>query len=166
MKRSTDNVCANCSTGQECCTTLLGLRLTESEWERHFAQHREMLVVQHDHSFYSVSARKGKPCPNWRGSQCTIYHDRPIECRLFPYTIGWFYHKRGRVKMTFHSWTRCPKKKKLLIAEDQAREMVYLFARTGFGDEYTVEVERGGPFMAYKEKVKKLRDKIIQGYRE
>ncbi len=132
MNEHTKNRCKNCSTNQHCCRSLAELRLTRAEYRKNFADHHAVLIIRQTGKIYRVSAKKGQSCPHWDG-ECRIYDKRPIECRLYPYTISdpW---KWGRhVFITFHSRTKCPFKERLLIPRDDAEQMVAEFAREVFG---------------------------------
>lgn len=140
MEKPFDSPCASCSIGQYCCSYLKNLKLTKSEYKRHFAQHQRKLEVRQEGSIYIVSAKQGQTVSCW-SNKCLIYNDRPIECRLYPYTIGvvWIWH--ARILITFHSRrTGCPHKQLLLISRDEARELISSFARDAFGDQYIVRI--------------------------
>lgn len=165
MNESLDNPCLTCSIGQDCCRKLSGLKLTESEYKQHFAIHREKLEVRQDGQIYVVSSKEGHACPHWSNNQCTVYDERPIECRLFPYTIGVIDRKQGHVLLSFHARTGCPNKKELLVSEDKAKEMVFLFARNAFGGKCIVEIEHEMLLTALKSKLKRLM-KLLREYIE
>ena len=163
METSSDNPCATCSMGQGCCTNLTHLKLTESEYKRHFAQYRQQLEVERYGPIYVVSGKEAHACPNWNDG-CNIYHNRPMECRLYPYTIGAINRKHGRLSLGIHAHTRCPNKKELLLPEDEAKELVSSFARNAFGNKDIVEAKLEPPLttilnllrMKVRNKVKKL----------
>ncbi len=140
METSFDNPCVTCSIGQDCCKNLSGLMLTESEYEQHFARHRETMLVEKKGPMYEVSVKDGKPCPYWNDG-CEIYTDRPMDCRLFPYCIDSINHDHGRLLLTVNSQTPCPQKSKLLLPEGEVVAMVSSFARGVFGNDSVVEVE-------------------------
>lgn len=140
MKTPPDNPCARCSTGQSCCSSLTNLRVTESEYERLFARRRAGLTIQRDGPIYRISAKQGRTCPHWNNG-CGVYGDRPVECRLYPYTIGevWIWHRW--VLVTFHSRpTGCPNTELLLMPRGEARKLLSSFAREGFGETCRVYV--------------------------
>lgn len=39
---------------------------------------------------------------------CSIHADRPMDCALYPYTIGNIFEEKGKVYATYHSRTECP----------------------------------------------------------
>lgn len=132
MSKHTENHCSDCSTNQNCCNRLEGLRLTRAEYRKNFADHHAVLVVRQTGKIYRVSARNGQSCPHWAG-ECRIYDKRPIECQLYPYTISKLCEWRRHAFITFHSRTKCPFKERLLIPRDDAKRMVAEFAREAFG---------------------------------
>ncbi|MCD6486514.1 MAG: YkgJ family cysteine cluster protein [Syntrophobacterales bacterium] len=132
MNKHAENRCKDCSTDQNCCNRLEGLRLTRAEYRKNFADYHAVLVVRQTGKIYRVSAKKGQSCPHWDGD-CRIYDKRPIECRLYPYTISNLWEWGNHVFITFHSRTKCPFKEHLLIPRDAAKQMVAKFAREAFG---------------------------------
>ncbi len=133
MNEYTENRCSGCSTNQHCCRNLESLRLTRSEYFDHFADYRAALIVRETYGIYMVSAKKGQSCPHWDGA-CRIYEKRPIECRLYPYTINNLWKWRRHVFITFHSRTECPFKERLLIPQGKAEKMVAEFTEEAFGN--------------------------------
>ena len=137
-----DNPCFSCCIEQECCRKLRFLRLTKSEYLQHFAQHQGTITVQNYDETYIVSSKEGQACPNWSSNKCTTYTDRPVECRIFPYTLGKVHKKNNHVVITYHERTRCPQKKDLLMSEKETKKLILSFAHEAFGNKYTVKVKR------------------------
>lgn len=133
MNEYAENRCNGCSTNQHCCRNLTSLRLTGSEYFDHFADYRAALIVRETYGIYSISAKKEQSCPYW-DCACRIYDKRPIECRLYPYTIGNFWKWRRHIFITFHSRTECPFKERLLIPQGKAKKMVAEFTEKAFGN--------------------------------
>jgi Fe-S-cluster containining protein len=156
MKPKLDNPCSTCNIGQACCTILLGLKLTESEYMQHFHRYGSELTVQQDDGVYIVSSIGGQKCPNWNEGQCSVYPDRPIECRLFPYTLRSVSRVHGRAFITFHSRTRCPLKMDLIAPLGEATKMVTSFGKTAFGKDTAIEVHLDIWSTRWKIKFKKL----------
>lgn len=156
MGSGNTNVCSRCIIGQDCCRNLSGLKLSENEYEQHFAKHSENLEVRQENNLYVVSAIDGKPCPNWIDDQCSIYIDRPMECRLFPYTLGKIIHHGNRINITFHSHTQCPEKKTLLMSKAEANGMILSFARSVFPDADKIISEHEWLFTKLKYKIMRL----------
>ena len=140
MSSTNTNLCINCSIGK-CCRNLSGLKLSEFEYQKLFAEHSDHIKAEQYAGLYVVSVKKGHPCPYWKDDQCTIYADRPMECRLFPYTLGRVFHRGNRVNITYHSRTKCPDKKLLLMSKADANVMILSFARSVYGDDVKITLE-------------------------
>ena len=137
-----DSLCFSCSIGQECCRELRFLRLTKSEYRRHFAEHQNKLIIQDCDQTCLVSSKNGQTCPNWISTTCTIYADRPVECRIFPYTLGTVYKVNNRVFISYHERTRCPQKKALLMSHKELEELLIYFAHEAFGNSCEVKIKK------------------------
>lgn len=137
------NPCLACSIEQDCCHRLDGLVVTAREYERVFARHADRLDVTEVGELRRVSAR-GAPCPNFEG-RCTVYDDRPMECRLFPVTTHVVAVSGDTVRVTVHDRTNCPQKAALMPDDATVTRFVEGFARDAYGPEKAVEVifERG-----------------------
>jgi Fe-S-cluster containining protein len=156
MNSSDNNMCNKCSIKQDCCRILSWLRLSEIEYKQHFAKHSANLEVIQDGRLFMVSAKDGYSCPNWIGDQCTIYADRPMECRLFPYTMGQIIHIGNRVNIPFHSRTECPKKKILLMPKTEANRMIWSFSRRAFRDADKINIEYESFIFKLKYKIREF----------
>jgi len=135
----TDNLCAACDISQDCCTNLSRLNLSKAEFERNFLRHRESLLIKEHSGIYEVSGRRNG-CPNWGGKRCTVYETRPIECRLFPYTIGDAMRIGRFVVLTYHQRTRCPQKHRLLAPRMEVADMLVSFTEDVFGRDVRVVI--------------------------
>lgn len=133
MSESVSNPCAACSIHQDCCRHLTGLRLTEIEFDRCFARHATALVIEREGPLYVVSQRGGEACPNWHDGGCSVYDDRPRECRLFPFTMYSDVKADSSVTLRVHSDTRCPLKSDLLGDRELALQLVRRFAEEAYG---------------------------------
>lgn len=129
---ATANPCLSCTIGQDCCSHLSGLRVSRREFDRCFAQHEARMVVGRDGPLWVVSALNGGPCPNWSDRGCSVYEQRPMECRLFPYTIYTRSRTADSVSIAFHSDTRCPLKDQLRMPRPAAKRMIAEFCRDAF----------------------------------
>jgi len=129
-----DNICSNCSINQACCSDLTRLRLSKAEFERNFHGHSEFLHVSEFRGMYEVSGN-GTCCPNWENNRCRVYGSRPIECRIFPFTIGSVLLSGKTAILTYHHRTRCPQKDLLRISPTEVRRMLRLFIKEAFGRE-------------------------------
>lgn len=143
---ATHNPCLDCSIGQNCCTNLSGLVMTKEEYEENFAQFADQLIVKEENSMYSIATKKG-PCPHWKG-QCTIHATRPMDCRLFPYQMGKIKAAPKHVKINYHTHTRCPKKKELLMPDADARNMIHSWAQDLYGEDHTIELQEQSLLMS------------------
>ena len=106
-----NNPCSSCCIEQECCRKLQYLRLTKSEYLQNFDKHKEKIFVQNFDETYMVSSKGDQPCPNWSNNKCMVYIERPVECKIFPHTIGIIRKTFDNVLITYHSRTDCPQKK-------------------------------------------------------
>ena len=140
---SQDNPCLKCSIDQGCCTHLSGLRVNQAEFDRCFASHQDKLSIEPDGPLLKISAHDGGACPNWK-DQCTVNEDRPMECRLFPHTIGSVFDDETLL-LTVHKRTECPLKQELAMSDQAAVEMVDNFARETVGPDraYRVLLDNG-----------------------
>ena len=137
-----ENPCTTCSIDQGCCTSLSGLKLARKEFEEHFSRHREALTVLNYDETYIISANQGHACPHWGEGGCRIYADRPIECRLFPYTVSHIAKGRKKIVMEFHDATDCPQKGRLLMPEEEARDLILALGRSAFGRNKPIVIVR------------------------
>jgi len=103
-----------------------------------------------------VSAKEGYSCPIWNGDQCTIYADRPMECRLFPYTTGKIVHIGNRVDISFHSRTKCPNKEILLMSKAEAKGMLLSFSRRAFRDVDKIKIDYEWFYIKFKNKIREF----------
>ena len=125
---SAANPCLKCTIGQDCCSNLHGLRVSHGEYERTFARWADRLDVRHDGSTVILATHGGGACPNFQG-RCTVYETRPMECRLFPHSIGSVIETRHGISVSVHSRTTCPLKSQLISSDEIAHAMVADWAR-------------------------------------
>jgi len=135
-----DNPCARCTINMGCCRTLWGLRLSEAEFQQHFADYREKFDVSRQGPIRRISVKKGYTCPHFENG-CRVYAERPIECRLYPHTIGKVWTFGKRVLITYNTFrSDCPFCEELKIPDTEAADMVAQFAKNTFGDGYRINV--------------------------
>ena len=135
----TENVCFTCSSNQVCCRDFSRLRLSQSEFNKDFSGHRDSLHIEEYLGIYEVTSQPNS-CPNWNGKQCTIYETRPVECRLYPYTIEGVLKIRRLVLLSYHYRTRCPHKNGLLLTHAEVLELLMTFAEEAFGNSLRVVI--------------------------
>jgi len=143
-----DNLCDTCSTEQHCCTRLTDLKLTRDEYEAQFKKFEENLSVIQSDGVYTVTPRKGTACPHWDRGGCTIYPNRPIDCRLFPYIMTRIDKDKDALKITVIRSSLCPHVDVVcgLMSETETRALVTEFWRKVAGDETRIIVKReSGP---------------------
>lgn len=140
MGSTEKNPCANCSVN--CCKTLSGLRVSEAEYQQHFGRFEARLDVKQVDRLYVVSAKAGTTCPHFIGEQCSVYVERPMECRLFPYTLREPIQEGNRVQLFFEASTKCPRKDTLIMPQAKAKAMITVFAQGVYNDFEKIKVER------------------------
>jgi len=101
------DTCAACSVHQACCKDLNGLRLTREEYERLFARFSDRVQVEDRGLYFLLTSVDAGPCPHWTG-KCSVYLERPVECRLYPHTITHIEGGPQAVAVHVHSATGCP----------------------------------------------------------
>jgi hypothetical protein len=141
MNIALDNPCKVCTIHQDCCTKISGLRLSRSEYTRHFESHRDLLDISERSNYIEVSGR-GAACPNWIGGQCSVYETRPMECRLFPYTTGEIARFGRYALISYHARTHCPQKQSLLPSREETVRLLTSFAKDTFGPNVRVLLVR------------------------
>jgi|GEM_PF-674436 len=143
MNAILENQCLNCSTNQHCCSKVSGLMLSRTEYSTHFKSHHRELTVRTSQRVVIVSSKNGGPCPHWGADGCRIYQERPIDCRVFPYTLTHIIEKGKEVKIVFHDRSDCPQKKGLFPLAPEAGIIALLteFGRKMYGVETTIMVQ-------------------------
>lgn len=137
------NPCLACTIAQGCCAEMQGLLVTESEFQRVFSRHHNALEITQTGRLKRLTSKAG-PCPNWHGA-CTVYEDRPMECRLFPFTVSLVAATSQTIHITAHDRVDCPQKEALRPREAAAIDLIKAFARDAYGPGHTVHIsfERG-----------------------
>jgi Fe-S-cluster containining protein len=95
--------------------------LTEKEFDSIFKDHEDGLVVKRSNDVVIISPKNGGACPYWKGEGCSIYQQRPIDCRLHPYMITHIIQRKNKVKITFHNLNDCPRRD-VLMSEAEGSE--------------------------------------------
>lgn len=133
------NPCLKCPTDQSCCRELHGLKINETEYSQLFAGKSEHLTVSRKGKLYEISSLGNGPCPNW-DQQCQVYGNRPMDCDLYPYTMGNVFEGDGEVYATYHSRTECPLTAELLGPRENAEAMIRKFLTDTYGEHCKVTV--------------------------
>lgn len=158
------NPCLACTVNQDCCTRLTGLMLTEKEYQRCFAHHGEKVEVTRDGAFYIINESKPAKCPNWQDEGCSVYDERPFECRLFPHNSYVRGETANKVSIRYHEVHTCPLVHSLKMKDDEARNLVDDFARGVYGDKVEVEVTAESFGDKSKRKWEHLLGKLQRGF--
>ena len=140
MPQNADNPCLICSVDQQCCSRLSGLRLSEEEFRKYFRDHSAKLSVLKYNKMFIVSTPDSRPCPHWQKSGCTIYADRPADCRLYPFEIKKISDKDSHVEVTFGENPGCPQKESLLMPIEEAKGLITIFCRAVYGREKKIDI--------------------------
>ena len=129
-----DNPCLTCP--DTCCALKGhdGLRLAKEEFESFFKGREEDLRVRVENEIVVISTRDGLVCPNLGEKGCRIYHDRPIDCRLYPYQMLPVYETRRSVKFLLYMDPHCVENRRFIIPEVEARRLVLEFGKKAYGD--------------------------------
>jgi len=129
-----DNPCLTCP---DTCCGIPGkfcLRLSKDEFEKHFKDREQDLLVREENKVVMIFSKEGKVCPNLEEKGCRIYRDRPIDCRLYPYQMLPLYETRDKVKILLYVKPRCVENKTFNIPENEARTLVEEFGRKVYGN--------------------------------
>jgi Fe-S-cluster containining protein len=118
--------------------------LTRDEYEAQFKQYEENLFVKQSDGVYIVTPRNGSACPYWGRGACTIYRNRPIDCRLYPYMMTQVDKENDELKINLNTSSLCPKSDalRMLMPEAEARAHIAEFWREVVGDEMRIIVQR------------------------
>lgn len=164
---STDNPCLACNINQDCCTNLVGLRLTKAEYDLCFADHAESgkVEVSREGPIYIINPDEKQKCPNWKGEGCSVYQDRPLECRLFPHTLYVKEQTPEKIEVRFHAVHSCPLVGDLRMKEDVAEAMVSEFCSQAFDSSTHVVVKPESNFEEHRRKISMLREKVSRRLR-
>lgn len=128
------NPCQDCP--DICCALKgdCGLRLAPEEFAAHFKAHEQDLNVRQENGYVIISTREGLVCPNLGAKGCSIYAERPIDCRLYPYQMLPVYETRRRVRVMLYLTPECVGNRTFRISEQEARGLVESFCRKAYGD--------------------------------
>ncbi len=132
MNDTTINPCAGCQSN--CCCDLRKLKLSPPEYQQIYERFSDRFTVERKGLLYELSVHKEYNCPHLNDQRlCTIYDRRPVECRIFPYTVNQTYHLGPLVLFTYHGKTPCLRKKELFPSHRETRRQVHRLARDTYG---------------------------------
>ena len=117
-----DNPCLACPIDQGCCRNLDWMRLSPEEYERVYARVDDRMETRREGPFLLVRAKDTGACPHWDG-HCTVYDERPTECRLYPQAIGSVFDGTDMV-LSVQAETPCPWRRALRGSDDAAEAVV------------------------------------------
>jgi Fe-S-cluster containining protein len=112
---------------------LSGLRLSKEEFGKYFRNHSAELSILKYNKAFLVSSHEDRACPHWAKNGCSIYHDRPTDCRLYPYEIMQILEKREKIEVTFRDNPGCPQRDQLLMPVEEATALIEAFCQTVYG---------------------------------
>lgn len=125
---SSENPCLACPVEQGCCRSLVGLRVSQTEFDRCFSGVAEQFDIELQGPVLKISVKGAGTCPNWDG-QCKIYDSRPMECDLYPHTIGSVFDGKELV-LSVHHHTPCPLNEELRNTDEAAIAKVQTFGES------------------------------------
>ena len=164
MTDSIENPCAGCPSN--CCCDLRKLKLSPAEYQRVYEPFRDRFEFERKGAIYELSMHADQNCPHWTEEvNCTMYETRPVECRLFPYTVNQTYHTGPLALFTYHGKTPCPRKENgLFVPHAEARRLVRALARDAYPSAKIVLACYEGPvYRAFSKLTRLLRLKKIAG---
>ena len=133
MSTVPENPCLACNENQRCCSQLSGLRLSQEEFEKYFKNHSTELTIVKNDKVFIVTSHDNGPCPHWEPDGCRIYHDRPIDCRVYPYEITQVVEKKEAIEIKFRDSPCCPQRDRLLMPREEAEALMRVFGRAVYG---------------------------------
>jgi len=138
-----ENPCKGCT--RNCCIPM-GLFLSEDEYLNHFQQYSDGLLFRRSQKIIVATPKEGLACPHLEHGGCRIYHERPIDCRVYPYVLIHMIERLRKVKIVFHTRTDCPQKDRLyqIMPESEARALLMALGKKVYGEEKSIIVCREG----------------------
>lgn len=153
MSEMSGNPCEGCRVN---CCLKMGLFLPNDELSQHFQCYEDKLVIRQSGRFFVVLPKKGHVCPYLVNGGCKVYHERPIDCQVYPYVMSHVIEKRNKVKIVFHTRSDCPQKSKLyqLMPETEAMALIIAFGKKIYGESKTIIAHReGGIFSQFRNRI-------------
>jgi len=161
---NTENPCLACSTDQDCCTNLVGLRLSKTEYDLCFAHHAEsgQVTVGREGPIYIINPDEKRKCPNWDCGGCSVYENRPLECRLFPHTLYVKKMTTTGAEVRWHAVPSCPLVRQLRMTEKAVESAAHEFCADAFGTQIQVSVRAESLPEKFRRKSGMFREKITR----
>jgi len=104
------------------------------EYQKIYERFSDRFTVERKGLLYELSMRPEYNCPHLNEQMlCTIYDSRPVECRIFPYTVNQTYQTGPVVLFTYHGNTPCSRKKELFPSHRETRRQILRLARDTYG---------------------------------
>jgi Fe-S-cluster containining protein len=166
MMNTDIDYCAICTTS--CCEPCIDVKVTYEEYERVYAAHADDLEVVECGGYYEVSSIDKGACPHFIDRRCAAYDIRPMECRLFPYSMQELTVQGDQVKAYVHAGTRlCQFKSALMPSETEVREMIQGFLDEAYpGLRHEIVIEKDPNFnklrlMRYRRKLRQAVGRMV-----
>ena len=119
----------------------MGLKVSVREYEKNFKKHSFRLTTIKYNKMVILFPKNNQPCPYWDKRGCSIYEDRPIDCRLYPFELNRMVEKKQKIEVVFYDQTDCPHKEALFIPVDEAKELMKALARDVYGSGKPIEIK-------------------------
>jgi Fe-S-cluster containining protein len=118
---------------------LHGLTVSQAEYDRHFRAHEDKISVYRKGALLEIWSKDGGGCPNW-DEQCSVYETRPMDCDLYPFTIGNVFESPDEIYVTYHKRTGCPLVDDIVQARSEAQALLERFFKANFPSAKKVSV--------------------------
>lgn len=160
-----ENPCLTCPGPDTCCGIpgRFSLRLSKTEFEKHFRDKVEDILVTEKDKVIMIFSKEGKGCPNLDKKGCRVYLDRPTDCRLYPYQMLPLYETRRKVKFFLYILPNCIENKTFSMPESEAIALVEEFGRKIYGNkDIVVRIYRDNLLFKLRNKIELLFVKFCQ----
>lgn len=159
------NPCMSCSIDMDCCKKFNGVLMSQEEFDRLYAKFEGRFQVEQRNRFVMVTDISGEGCPYFKqGTGCTVYEERPLDCRLFPFSLD---HVRGgegdTMRASAHRRVGCPHSEEFPIDREQVGCLTDGMARSVGHSGAEVELEYGLTWWKYAARRAVRRLKALTG---
>lgn len=143
--------CMSCSIDMDCCRKFNGVVMSQDEYDRLFAKFDGRFELEQLGRFVKIADKSGQGCPYFeQGTGCTIYEDRPLDCRLFPFSLD---HVRGGenepMRASAHRRVGCPHSEEFPIDQAEIACVTDRMARSVGHNGAKVDLEYGAGWWRY-----------------